>query len=192
MLKCTTASLAPLLVLLTATPPSAAPLAKEQAAKPIAVLHGANSKIVKERMLRVLSEKDWKELWIEHKLGSVDKKEMPRDFEYLDFDFDKVMIIAIFQGKGCCCDGFTCHSISEDLDRIVVQVNSLSYQAGIASFPSGIVGEIPETQAWGILVLPRSNKEIVLKRVVRDRLTDPLVWEEWITFPSVKEDGAKP
>jgi hypothetical protein len=188
MLKTTPVGIALLLVLSTAAISSDASLAKDRAPKPIAVLHGANSKIVKERMLRVLAEKEWKDLWSEHKLGVTDKKAMPRGFEYLDFDFDKVMIIAIFAGKGCCCDGFTCHSINERRDRIVVQVHSLTYQVGIASFPSRKVGEIPETQAWGILVLPRSNKEVVLERDVRDLIEDPPKWDKWVTFPSVKEE----
>jgi hypothetical protein len=149
-------------------------LAAGQDNKPLLTLYGRNSKITEMKVLRVTSEKEWKALWLEHKTGSPDPTVAPGDLEYAELDFGKVMAIAVFEGEASNCAGYTAHSISEDRERITVRLRAHSY---------GSAFETPVTQAWGILVLPRSDKEIVLERDIRSEKIDPPVWKEWKKFP---------
>ena len=142
--------------------------------KPLLTLYGRNSKITETKVLRVTSEKEWKALWMKHKTGSPDPKVVPGDLEYAELDFGKVMVIAVFEGEASNCAGYTAHSIREDRKRITVRLRAHKY---------GSAGETPATQAWGILVLPRSGKEIVLERDVRSEKKGPPVWKEWKRFP---------
>ena len=142
--------------------------------KPLLTLYGRNSKITERKVLRVTSEQEWKALWMEHKTGSPDPKAPPGDLEYANLDFGKVMALAVFEGEASNCAGYTAHSISEDQKRITVRLKAHKY---------GSLVETPATQAWGILVLPRSGKEIVVERDVRSEKKDPPVWKEWKKFP---------
>lgn len=147
------------------------------AAKPLMTLYGRNSKIAKEKLVRITSEKEWYSLWLEHKIGSSTPKAVPGDLEFAELDFRQVMVVAVFEGKSVNCRGFPCHSISEDRERILVRLNPLMYQSGVPT---------PRTEAWGILVLPRLNKQIVVERDVRGLIDDPPKWEAWRTFPAIR------
>ena len=155
-------------------------LAADNDNKPLLTLYGRNSKITEAKLLRVTSEKEWNALWMEHKTGDRDPKTLSGDLEYVELDFGNVMAIAVFEGEAVNCRGYTAHSISEDAKRITVRVMAHRY---------GSLGETPATQAWGILVLPKSGKEIVLEHDVRRQKSGPPVWKEWKKFPAIP--GAK-
>jgi hypothetical protein len=142
--------------------------------KPLLTLYGRNSKITARKVLRITSEKEWQALWMEHKTGSPNPKAPPGDLEYAELDFGKVMALAVFEGEAVNCAGYTAHSISEGRERITVRLTAHKY---------GSQGKTPATQAWGILVLPRSGKEIVVERDVRSEKKGPPVWKEWQKFP---------
>ena len=152
--------------------------AEAAGAKPLIALHGRNSKIKKPKVVRITTAEDWQALWMEHKTGSAKPTDIPGDLEYADLDFKKVMAIGMFQGEGSHFAGFSSHSISEVEGRILVRVTAHTYQSG---------PETPATQAWGILILPRSDKEVVLEHDVQHLLGEPPKWKEWTRFPSFAE-----
>ena len=148
------------------------------ASKPVLTMYGRNSKITKRKLLRITTAEDWRSLWMEHKTGSPKPKDVPGDLEYAELDFKKVMAIAVFEGEGVNCRGYTCHSIREVEGRVRFRLEAHKYQSG---FPT------PDTQAWGILVIPRSSKEVVLERDVRVLIRAPPEWKEWTRFPALQE-----
>lgn len=150
--------------------------AEAQGDKPLLTMYGRNSKITKPRFLRITSADDWRALWLEHKTGSAKPDDLPGDLEYAELDFEKVMAIALFQGEGCNCRGFTSHAIKEDEGQVLVRLKTHWYQSG---------PETPDTQAWGILVLPRSTKEVILEHNVASTIGAPPVWEQWKRFPEL-------
>jgi hypothetical protein len=150
----------------------------EVGTKPLFAMHGRNSKITKQKLLRITKAEEWQALWMEHKIGSAKPKDVPGDFEYSNLDYDKVMVIAVFEGEGINCRGYTSHSIREVETRVVVRVNAHTYQSGINT---------PDTQAWGILVIPRSSKEVVLEHDVRGLIEAPPEWKEWARFPALPD-----
>jgi RNA polymerase sigma factor (sigma-70 family) len=146
--------------------------------KPLLTLHGRNSKIKEPKLLRITTADEWQSLWMEHKTGSAKPKEVPDDLECTELDFDKVMAIAVFEGDGHNCRGYSSHSIAQTEGRILVRLEAHTYQS---------LGDSPGTQAWGILILPRSNKEVVLQHDVRNLIADAPKWEEWTRFSALPE-----
>ena len=146
--------------------------------KPLITLHGRNSKIKKPKLVRITTAEAWRALWLEHQTGSAMPADVPGDLESADLDFEKVMVIAVFEGEGSNCRGYSSHSVNVVEGRIRVRVLAHTYQSGI---------DTPDTRAWGILVLLRSNKEVVLEHDVRSLLADPPKWKEWTRFPSLEE-----
>jgi hypothetical protein len=130
------------------------------------------------RLVRITTAEDWRALWMEHKTGSAEPADVPKDLEHADLDFEKVMAIAVFQGESSNCRGYSSHSIDEVEGRILVRVEAHTYQSGF---------DTPDTQAWGILVLPRSTEEVVLEHDVRGVIAAPPKWKEWARFPAIKE-----
>ena len=121
--------------------------------KPLITLHGRKSKIKKPKLVRITTAEDWRALWLEHQTGSAKPADVPEDLESADLDFEKVMVIAVFEGEGINCRGYSSHSVNVIEGRIRVRVSAHDYQSML---------DTPDTHAWGILVFPRSNKEVVL------------------------------
>ena len=138
--------------------------------KPLMTLYGSDSKITKRKTLRVTTAKESDVLWNEHcgdsKIGSFN----------IDLDFEKVMVIAIFGGEGFGEYYFTSQSITENKDRITIRVDTHTYQFGL---------DAKAIRPWGILVLPRSNKKVVLENDMRRLIADPPKWKEWTSFPAM-------
>jgi hypothetical protein len=107
-------------------------------AKPLVALHGRNSKIKKPKLVRIITAEDWRALWMEHKTGSAKPMDVPEDLEHADLDFKKVMAIAVFEGEGINCRGYSSHTIKEVEGRLLVRVTAHTYQSGI---------DTPQTQA---------------------------------------------
>jgi len=165
-------------VILPAPEAWAQPIADMPVAKPLLTMHGRNSKITKRKLLRITTAEDWWALWAEHKTGSPKPKDLPGNLDFAELDFEKVMAIAVFEGQGNNCRGYTSHSITEVQDRLVVRLHAHTYQSGV---------DTPVTQAWGILIIPRSSKVVVLEHDVRALLDDPPEWKEWARFSALPE-----
>jgi hypothetical protein len=148
--------------------------------RPVVSMHGRTSKITDRRILRITREEEWKALWFEHKYGVTDSKDIPDDFEFVDADFDKHMVIAIFSQRDN-SKGLTAHTILEDDDHLTIRLNEHCYQSLV------IAGGAPPPvyQPWGVFVLPRSAKEIVLETDERDLIADPPSWKKWKTIAAI-------
>jgi hypothetical protein len=107
-------------------------------------------------------------MWLEHQTGSAKPEKTPRDLTAAEVDFTRCIVIAVFEGDGFACAGFKVHSVTETAARVILRVNPLYYQTGIGIPPGG-----PEpsdnrfdfnSAAWGIVVLPRTEKPVVVER----------------------------
>jgi hypothetical protein len=148
-------------------------------ATPLMTLYGKHSGIKEPKLVRITSEKEWNDLWSAHQTAPSDRRIC--DLNDLRFDFNQVMVIAVFQGDGAFCRGYEFHSITEDQRRIVLRVHPLYFQLMPAVAARG--GKLLGSQAWGVFVLPQSNKAIVLERDDRAMITSPPKWVRWTTFP---------
>ncbi len=146
--------------------------------KPLLSMHGRFSKIKSPKVLRITNAEDWRALWLEHKTGSSKLEEMPVDLEYMDLVFEKLMAIVIFKGQGSNCNGYTLDTIGEVDGRILVRMDTLSFQS------AGVPGDKYRSQAWGIIVLPRSNRGVVLETCT---WFPAKTWHELKRFPALTE-----
>src|SRR5260221_649111 len=98
----------------------------DSALKPLVTLYGRQSMVTKPRIVRITSDREWQALWREHQLGQL--KEATGEYEKIEFDFNRLMVIAVFQGEGILCGGYDVDSITESKDRLKVRVRCLYYQ----------------------------------------------------------------
>jgi hypothetical protein len=147
------------------------------ALKPLVTLYGQHSKITKPKELRITSEKEWQALWWEHQ----------DDKQTMNLDFNRVMVVAVFQGDGGLCSGIEVDSIIEERDRLIVRARCVYFQLSPSPefFKRPDAANIIGSQAWGIFVMPRSNKQILLQRDDQRMINSPPKWVKWTTFPAI-------
>jgi hypothetical protein len=144
--------------------------------KPLVSLSGRFSKIKDERLLLITSEKEWKRLWIEHKTG--DPNNWPPG-DALEVDFARAVLLAVFQGEGVFYCGYRVDSVREEHERITVRVHPSTFQVGPGNTAFG-------SSAWGVFVLARADKALVVERGEKLEVNSPHKWTHWKMFPAIR------
>jgi hypothetical protein len=156
-----------------------------QTTRPSVTLTGTDSQVKEPSYHRVMSQDEWIKIWQRHK-GAQQSKEYDLVHNPLGVphvDFEKCMVIAIFQGRGLNSAGLQAVAVLEEKDRIVLRFEDESYQTmGRAMGREGSGGGNQVT-VFGFFVLPRSSKAVVLEENVRQYLGEPPVWKERIRLP---------
>ena len=140
--------------------------------KPLMTLYGQHSKITKPKKVRITSDREWKALWSEHQLDQSRTR--------AELDFSRVMVIAIFQGDGMLYGGYDVERIIEGKDRLTVRVRPLYFQVSVSASV-----DVMSSKAWGIFVLPLSDKQIVIEGDERKLIDSPYRWVKWTMFPAI-------
>ena len=167
--------------------------AAQKAGKPLLTMYGTGSKVLKAKMVRVTSEKEWQALWAEHKTGPAKANKLTDEHGIVELDFKKVMVVAIFGGKGAISKGYSVHSMREGKKQITLRVDQHPYQIGFRDDPapgpelSAVAVIERDDLPWGIFVLPRAQKEIVLYEDKRSLIQDPPKWVKWKSFPTLTQ-----
>ena len=148
------------------------------AVRPCVTITGAYSHVSERSYHRITSEEQWTRVWQKHKGQKEDER---YDLYYnplgLPFvDFDGYMVIAIFQGSSWNSAGLKAVSISEEVNRIVFRFDDKSYQT------AGPDGGGKKVTVYGLFVVPRSAKAVILEENVQGLIGKPPVWKERITF----------
>jgi len=149
---------------------------KEKPVKPLLSLLGSQSKITKKGYHRIESPEAWNVLWAKHNTGAEQPEEThPAAIPYpqAEVDFDRCMVVAVFQGKGANCNGFRVHSVLETDEQITCRIQGLYYGTGPKAH---------ETAAWGAFVLPRSTKRLLVELDTRSEKIDPPKWTKVAEF----------
>jgi hypothetical protein len=166
---------------LAAAPVAAARLPREL--KPVMVWTGTDSRQAAEAYSRCGSQKDWEAVWHKHKSGGLraDRRTCP------EVDFDSYLVLAIFYGKSS-EKGIQVVAVVEEARCIRVRYRPVWYQtgyvapaAGATPFSTGRRGggkNSHDTQSYAFVILPQSQKPIVVEEDVRRLLIDPPVWKE--------------
>ena len=150
--------------------------AAKEAIRPYVTLTGTDSHVKERSYHRVTSEDEWIKIWQRHK-GEKESKDYdlfynPLGLPYIDFE--KCMVIAVFQGSGWNSAGLKAVAILEEKDRIVLRFQNKSYQTAVDGPGDG--GE--QVTVYGFFVLPRSSKTVVLEENVQNYIGQPPVWKE--------------
>jgi hypothetical protein len=153
-----------------------------EATHPYVTLTGADSHVKERSYRRVASEEDWIKIWQRHK-GEKESEDYDLFYDPLglpSIDFEKCMVIAVFQGSSCNSAGLKAVTILEEKDRIVLRFEDKSYQTG--GFDAD--GGRKQVTVYGFFVLPRSRKTVVLEENVQNYLGQPPVWKERASLSS--------
>jgi hypothetical protein len=164
-------------VLSAATSPAAGRVVptddKEKLVQPLFSLGGRESKNAKAGYHRIESPEAWKALWLRHNTGTEKPDTVPITTPQAEVDFSHCMVVAVFQGEGDNCDGFKVHSVLETDEQMTVRIQGLYFATG---------PEVQKTQAWGIFVLPRSAKPLLIELDTRSDKIDPPKWTKVAEF----------
>lgn len=147
-------------------------LAKRQ---PLISLEGRWSGVSKESYCRIQSPEAYRKLMLAHQTVSQESGKVPDTLPALEVDFNRFMVIAVFEGKGSCCIGIRVHSILESDNYVTVRVQAQTYQTGLIS---GVVND-DSAQAYGIFVLPRTRKQVAIEMDTRGDLAAPPEWTKY-------------
>lgn len=153
-------------------------------AEPLVWMAGLDSEIRERTYLRITNAAEWKRLWKRHLGSKYDRYYGPN----VDVDFERVMVIAIFNGAAANTRGIEVTSVHESEQSILIRFNVLGYQTitglstnlGRAATQSAKVSEeveIPDT-SFAFIVLLRSERIVVLDEDKHTRIDDPPAWVE--------------
>ena len=122
-------------------------------------LTGADSRVESRSYHRVASEADWIKIWQRHK-GVEEAKNYDLYYNPLDLpcvNFEKCMVIAVFEGSGWNVAGLKSLAVEEDTNSIVLRYQIKGYQT------AGPDGGGKKVKVYGFFVLPRSKKTVILE-----------------------------
>jgi hypothetical protein len=128
--------------------------------RPLAEISGAYSKIATRFYITVTSEKEWNRIWAKH-TGQSDAV-LSAGGTQLHVDFDRYMVVAVFQGEQQYNLGVVAQSIDEGMDKLTFRFTNkwVSAENGVPSHTGN-----PYTP-FGIFVIPRVLKEVVMEEAV--------------------------
>ena len=148
---------------------------------PCVALSGADSEVAAAECHRVTNLADWAALWLKH-LGRAGSGKYDLYYDKLGLplvDFDRYMVMAIFEGQTWNCAGLTAVSIEENPDRVVLRFVRKSYQT------LGPDGGGRKVTPYGFFVVPRSTKRFVIEEDVHGLIGGAPEWKERATFPAL-------
>jgi len=155
--------------------------AAEDNPRPLVTLTGTDSHVTACSYHRVASEDEWIKIWQWHK-GEKESKDYDLFYNPLglpSIDFEKCMVITVFQGSGVNSAGLKVVALLEERDRIVLRFEDKRYQTMVY----GPRDEGDKVTVYGFFVLPRSSKKVVLEENVQNYIGQPPVWKERASLP---------
>ncbi|PCJ54367.1 MAG: hypothetical protein COA79_21865 [Planctomycetota bacterium] len=167
-----------ILVLFTIPTLLADTIKRDVLTKPCVVITGTDSHVSKRGYQRITSKKDWIRAWEKNKGQKLGNK-YDHNYNSLGLpliDFERYMVIAIFQGSGRNSRGLKAISVSEEQYRIAFRFDDESYQT---------IGGHIEVAVYGFFIIPRSSKPLILEENVQGLNGKPPVWKKRITFPKI-------
>ena len=177
-------------------------ITKTEILAPIVSFSGRNSEISERSFHRIQTLDEFAVVWQKH-TGQTDVKYKDWNGRYDTFynllgipmvNFDHYMVIAIFDGAGQNCAGLNALTLTDDKDQITFRFEDKPY---------GTSGGADDVKPYGIFVVPKSNKSMVIEKKVpppkdiatgmRAGDTKPS-WKKCFEFeaigPNAKKEGA--
>ena len=178
-------------------------------AQPVVSFTGSYSQIPQREYQRVLDAESWRKLWERH-AGASAERDSYGEVVVPAIDFEKFMVIAIFNGEGWNTRNMLLVE-SSDHSELHLRFDAGTYQTadgGVTEIviegeatPEEIERRVLEnmeakhaereankhndpnyTAAYGMWVLPRTLEPVVLIENVQGRLGEPPIWEEQHRF----------
>jgi hypothetical protein len=119
----------------------------------------ANSRIDRREFHRIESDDAWIALWRRHAGTGAPPA----------VDFSKSMVIAVFRGESWNSRGVGVASVGEDDEKFRIRCGDRFYQT---------MGGADQVKPYGLFVLPRSAKPVILESNKQSLIGDMPIWEE--------------
>src|SRR5690349_14803431 len=159
--------------------PRAAP--KETARPALVEFIGRDGKIMAPEYHRITDAGEWLEVWARH--TGKQKKDLEWSGACPKVDFTRCMVVAFFRGKTLNTRGEELQAVDEVEGKLRLRFWSSGYQT--ASLDGADRGE--PSVSYGIWVVARSTKALVIEENVQDLIGKPPVWKEQMKFDALKE-----
>ncbi len=140
--------------------------------RPLVSWSGWDSRVTQRAYHRVADAESWARVWEQH--AGPPQRDATGAPQIPTVNFEACMVIAIFAGAGVNSSGVEIVSITEDEDRLLVRFDQRSYQ----TMSSGPEDRGRKVTDYGIFVLPRCDKEVVLEENVQGLIGAPPKWKE--------------
>lgn len=185
-------------------------------AQPAVSFVGSYSKIKERTLDRIADRESWNALWAKH-VGEDAERDTYDELVYPRIDFEHYMVIALFNGEGWNARGMYLIETAEVNGEFHVRFDISTYQTMSMEVHEPIIieGEMtPEkmaeaarqsmeeeqakreaaketdpnySNAYGMFVLPRTDKPVVLFENVQGLIGEPPIWKERQRIPAVKQ-----
>jgi hypothetical protein len=138
--------------------------------KPLVAISGADSHVHvrKPSYERVTTPEDWARIWISHLGTTKDDAYRP----LLEVDFDRCLVVVIFGGERINIRRIEIDSLSENTNSIVIRFTELGYQT------DGADNNKPSDRPYAFIIVPKTNKSIVLERNLANLGVQAPEWKE--------------
>jgi hypothetical protein len=143
---------------------------------PLVVLTGKDSHVRQLAYVRIDSSAKWKKVWLRHLGLSGDTIHRSA----FDIDLRRCVVIAIFDGQSVNKCGFRVESVRDVGETIVVRFEAIGFQTG------GPDGGAKHVTPYAFIVLPKTEKEIVLEVNDQSLKVESPVWKEVARLPQVQ------
>jgi hypothetical protein len=154
--------------------------AADGALMPCVSFKGPHSAIRKRRCVRITDRESWEALWKEHRGEALETNKLGRPVIPV-IDFDRCMVIAIFRGESWNCNGEYVVSVEDRGRDVLLRFDSHSFQT------CGPDGGGVRVEPYGIFVLPRTAKPIVIEENVQGMIGRPPNWKVQWAFEAIEE-----
>ncbi|MCO6044568.1 hypothetical protein NG895_11685 [Aeoliella sp. ICT_H6.2] len=154
----------------------AQPPASEMSSQ-LVVLSDQDSHVTIAGFGRIDSPQRWTRVWLEH-LGLDPRYDTPNRAA-MEVDFERCMVVAIFGGTTANTAGYKVASVIETTDSVVVRFEANTSQS------AGPDGGAERTTPYAFVVLPKTNKPIVMQQGVRQYIGEPPTWKHVAELPPV-------
>lgn len=152
------------------------------ASKPLVVLAGANSHIHKPSFQRITTPAAWARTWASHLGTSTDDAYRPT----LEVDFDRCLVVAVLCGDEVNVRGMEVASIRDSAESLFIRVERMYYQT------AGEGNNKPPDRPYAFIVLPKTDKNIVLEENTQQYSGRPPVWKQWVRLEGSMPSKSKP
>ncbi len=124
--------------------------------EPVRVWTGPDSGVSEQGYFLVHTPEEWERIWLAH-LQAMERRPNEAQDRTPRINFRKRLIVVLFHGNSFNNSGLAVEEVSERHDRIVLRYDEVSFQTDYVSVP---------TQAYAFVVLPRTEKSIVIEENV--------------------------
>jgi hypothetical protein len=142
----------------------------------LVAISGADSHVGKPSYQRITTAKDWARIWATHLGTSVDDAYR----QLLEVDFQRCLIVVIFQGEAINVRGIQIVSFSETLNSITIRFDELTYQT------AGDSNNDPPRRPYAFVIIPTTSKTIVVEENVQNYKDAPLEWKQIARLPATQ------